>query len=152
MNKAHTNSQQITIYYNVGNTTHEKTIAHAKGAGKEVLAIPFDQAPTADNIWTQIWEGLGEGGRDIFDPNDEKYDELIAGRSFDYNDWRNLVLHNTSMIRNPIAISGNRVISVERPTEIYRLQDLDPNQPESGVPDAGQVDQQVDELGAKLPG
>ena len=151
MKEMETNARQITIYYNPGNTTHEKTVAHAKGTDKEILATPFDQAPTAHNIWTKIYEGLGPGGRDIFDPNDEKYDTLIAGREFVYEDWHNIVVNNTDMIRNPIAISGEKVISVERPTEIYRLQELGPDQSEpQNVPRAAQAESDVDSLGMML--
>ena len=151
MKEMHTDSRQITIYYNPGNTTHEKTVAHAKGTDKEILATPFDQAPTAHNIWTKIYEGLGPGGRDIFDPNDEKYDALIAGREFTYDDWHNIVVHNTDMIRNPIAISGDKVISVERPTEIYRLQELGPDQAAPvDVPPGSQAESDVDALGMML--
>ena len=153
MKHNHSDSDQITIYYNVGNTTHEKTVAHARGTGKEVLAIPFDQAPTADNVWTQIWEGLGEGGRDIFDPSDERYNQLIAGRSFDYQDWKNIVMHNTDLIRYPIAMSGTRAISIDRPTEIYRLQELGPDSgdaPTAATP--GQTNDDVDGVAVRLPG
>ena len=152
MKEMNTSPQQIMIFYNVGNTSHEKTVAHAKGTGKQILAIPFDQAPTAYNIWTQIWEGLGPDNRDIFDDADERYQELIAGREFDFEDWRNIVIHNTDLIRNPIAISGTRVIAIERPGEIYRLQELGPDQDPVELPESEQAGNEVDEFGVKLPG
>lgn len=150
MKEMHTDPQQITIYYNEGNTTHEKTVAHAKGTGKQVLAIPFDQAPSAYNIWTQIFEGLGPGGRDIFDENDERYEQLIAGRTFDFKDWRNIVIHNTDLIRCPIAMSGTKVIAIERPGEIYRLQELGPENAASPLPKEQQAHNDVDGLGMML--
>lgn len=155
MKEMHTDPEQITIYYNPGNTTHEKTVAHAKGTGKEVLATPFEQMPTAYNIWTQIWDGLGEGKRDIFDPADDKYDKLVAGRSFNFEDWHSIVAHNTDMIRNPIAMSGTKVISVERPGEIYRLQELGPERASEtivspAIPDGVDQRDQADGLGVML--
>ena len=152
MKEMSTSPQQIMIFYNVGNTSHEKTVAHAKGTGKQILAIPFDQAPTAYNIWTQIWEGLGPDKRDIFDDADERYQELIAGREFDFEDWRNIVIHNSDLIRNPIAISGTKVIAIERPGEIYRLQELGPDQDPIELPESEQAGNEVDEFGVKLPG
>ncbi len=150
MKEMHTDPHQIMIFYNEGNTTHEKTVAHAKGTGKEILAFPFDQAPSAYNIWTQIFEGLGEGNRDIFDPNDERYDTLIAGRTFGFEDWRNVVLHNTDLIRCPIAMSGTKVIAIERPGEVYRLQELGPDMSESPLPESDQAHNDVDGLGMML--
>ena len=130
---------QITIFYNPGNTTHEKAVAHAKGTGKEVLAIPYKDAPSAYNIWTKIWEQLPFPKNEFFDENDDLYASLIEGRDFTFDDWRKICIHNPSLIDVAVAISGEKVVALNRQTEIYRLQELGPEAAEQRVPEGKNV-------------
>ena len=152
MKEMQTSPDQITVFYNPEDSTHVKTVAHAKGTGKQVLEVPFREAPSAYNVWTKIWDGLGPGNRDIFDPNDERYKDLIEGREFSFEDWHNIALHNPDLIRYPIAISGDKVIAISRPSEIYRLQELGPEQAEPNIAPENRAHNDADEFGAKLPG
>lgn len=110
---------QITIYYNPEISQHKKTVAHAESAG-EVLAISFNKMPTANNVWTTIYNSLGDQAMQIFDEAFLKKNDL---EPTSFKDWYNLVSHNLEHIHAPIAIRGDRVIFCNRPTEIYQLMD-----------------------------
>jgi arsenate reductase-like glutaredoxin family protein len=126
MDKAQTDSKEIRIYYNPENSSHEKTLAHAKGSGKSVSSFSYSNAPTAYNVWMTIFEGLTEDDKEFFfDRDDVRYEKLIANKDYSYEDWRKICLNNTDLIKYPVAISGEKVILVRRPTEIFRLQELD---------------------------
>ena len=151
-----TAADQITIYYNPDNNTHEKAVAHAKGTGKQVLAIPYADAPSAYNVWTQIYEQLPFPKNEFFDNNDERYASLIEGRDFSFDDWRKLAIHNPDLIDVAVAISGEKVIALNRQTEVYRLQELGPEAAEQRVPEdaklaeANKAHNSVDGLGTML--
>jgi arsenate reductase-like glutaredoxin family protein len=114
---------QITIYYDPEKNKHKKTIAHAKSIG-DVLAIPFENMPEAYMIWTTIWDSIKTKPEIIFDQDHPKYDQLIKGQITNFEDWRNLVLHNRDMISAPIAVKGEQAIVCVRQTEIYQLMDV----------------------------
>ena len=156
MERHQTPADQITIYFNPEDNTQEKAVAHAKGTGKEVLAIPYAEAPSAYNVWSTIWEQLPFAPNEFFDENDPLYDSLIAGREFSFEDWRNICIHNPSLIGVAIAISGEKVIALNRQTEVYRLQELGPEAAEQKVPkdaaigEANKAHNTVDGLGVIL--
>ncbi len=145
MDHIKTSGDQITIFYNPGDTTQEKSVAHAKGTGKEVLAIPYEDAPTAYNVWTTIWEQIPGDKNSIFDENDERYADLIEGREFEFEDWRKLITHNPTLVKSAIAISGEKVVVIDRPSEIHRLQELGPQ-------GAQTPEENVDDVEIKIPG
>lgn len=111
---------QITIYFNPSNNKHKKTVAHAKSAGK-VLAIPFLEMPTANNVWTTIYDGLDKDIMSIFD---QKFLENNAVKPARFEDWRKLAVHNLDHIDSPIAIRGKQVVICDRQTKIYQLMDM----------------------------
>ena len=147
---------QITIFYNPGNTTQEKAVAHARGTGKEVLDIPWADAPTAYNIWTRLWDAIPGDKNSIFDESDERYDALIRGREFTFDEWRKIATHNPDLIAVAMAISGEKALVLDRQTEVYRLQELGPEAAEKKVPEHARIhpdnkaDQGTDTLGMML--
>ena len=147
---------QITIFYNPENTTHVKAVAHARGTGKEVLEVAYAEAPSAYNVWTRIWEGLPFPKNEFFDENDPRYDQLIAGRDFTFDDWRKICVHNPDLIDVAVAVSGEKVVALNRQTEVYRLQELGPEAAEQRVPEdaripeAAKAHNEVDGLGVML--
>lgn len=147
-----TSADQITIFYNVEDSTHVKTLAHAEGTGKEVLAIPYKDAPTAYNVWTRIYEQIPGDKNSIFDENDERYADLIEGREFTFDEWRNVVTHNPDLIKSVIAVSGENVVVINRPTEVYRLQELGPQDTGPGVaPAEDDGTDNLDEENVRMP-
>jgi arsenate reductase-like glutaredoxin family protein len=110
---------QITIYYNPTINKHKKTVAHAESIGK-ILAIPFEEMPKANNLWTTIYEGLGEKAFKIFK---EDFKSTEGFNIKDYNNWYKVASHNLDQIESPIAIKGEQVVFCDRQTEIYELMD-----------------------------
>lgn len=111
---------QITIFYNPMINKHKKTIAHAKSIGA-VLAFPFDNMPSANTVWTRIWNQLGRPATAIFDKDSPKYKTLVKDRKLNFRDWKKIAVHNPDMIQAPIAINGSQVVICNRQTEIYDL-------------------------------
>lgn len=134
MTNLETDRNEIRVFYQPGNNLHEKTVAHAKGSGKEVLATPFSDAPSAYNVWTAIYEGLTQDELDnFFDKEDDRYERLLGGGDYTFEDWRKICLHNPDLIKYPIAVSGEQIIQVRRPSEVYRLQELGPEANKSNI-------------------
>ena len=130
-----TADDQITVFYNPESTTQQKAVAHARGTGKEVLALAYADAPSAYNIWTKIWEQLPFPKNEFFDENDPLYADLVEGRDFTFDDWRKICVHNPSLIGVAVAISGEKVVALNRQTEVYALQDLGPDGAAKRIPE-----------------
>ena len=145
-----TSPDQVTIYYNPGNTTHEKAVAHAEGTGKEVLAIPYADAPSAYNVWTKIYEQLPFPKNEFFDRNDDRYEALVGDAEFSFDDWRKVAVHNPDLIDVAVAISGDEVVALNRQTEVYRLQERGPDAAVAPVAPEHRAHNRVDETGVML--
>jgi len=156
MEEFQTPADQITIFYNPDNNTHEKAVAHAKGTGKQVLAIPYKDAPSAYNVWTRIYEQLPFPKNEFFNANDDRYADVVEGRDFSFADWHKVVTHNPDLIDVAVAISGDKVVALNRQTEVYRLQELGPENAENrlsgdeGIAEANKAGNHFDGLGVKL--
>ncbi|MEM9990704.1 MAG: ArsC/Spx/MgsR family protein [Bacteroidota bacterium] len=112
--------EQITLYYNPDNKTHVKTRAHAESIG-EILPISFEDMPTSNNIWTEVWKHVSEKPLTILDREHPKYDTLgLNDVKLDYVDWHKVVTNNTELIRSPIVQSKEGIFICHRPTEIYQ--------------------------------
>ncbi len=49
------------------------------------------------------------------------YQKNIRGRAFNDQDWLNVIMHNPSLLRAPIAIRGNKAVLCSSATDIYKL-------------------------------
>lgn len=149
--KGHSTSpDQVTIYFNPGNTTHEKAVAHAKGTGKEVLSIPYKDAPSAYNVWTKIYEELPFPSYEFFDSNDELYGSLVNDEELAFEDWYKVAVHNPNLIDVAVALSGEKVVFLNRQTEVYRLQELGPDANDTDIAPANRAGNEVDDGGVML--
>ncbi len=122
-----TNPREIVIFHDPAINKHKKTVAHAKSIADHVRSLSFEEAPTANNVWATIYEGLDTDPMDIFDEKHSKYEDLIAGKELDFEAWLKIVQNNTDLIRSPIAIREKKAVLCDRQTEVYKLMDKSPS-------------------------
>jgi len=123
-----TTPREIVIFHNPDINKHKKTVAHAKSIVDYVQSYSFEEAPTANNVWTTIYEGLDTDPMDIFDTKNPKYEKLIEGRELNFEGWLKIVKNNSDLIRSPIAVREKDAVLCDRQTEIYKLMDESPSE------------------------
>jgi len=124
MDTIKTDPNQILIFYNEFNPSHKKTIAKGAATGKVISTLTYGKTPSSYNIWMTIFQSLTEDDKKhFFERSDKRYDQLIANKDFSFEDWRNICLNNTDLIKFPVAICGEKVMLVRVPSEIGQLED-----------------------------
>ena len=77
--------------------------------------------PQAYNVWMNIWQAVQSNPKIVFDQNHDQYQELIQDQIFNFEDWRNIAIHNKDMIAHPIAIIEKRVLICEESSSIQQF-------------------------------
>ncbi len=116
-----THRREILIYFNPSSSNDRKTVAHAQSLAPYIRTYAFDQAPSTATSWQQILSALDIHPKDLMNKSHPYYQENIRGRTFNDQDWLNVIMHNPSLLRAPIAIRGNKAVLCSNATDIYKL-------------------------------
>ena len=117
-----THRREITIYYNSESSTDKKTLAFAKTISKAIKSYDHSKHETTSTMWRMILEKLDRSPKLLLNKAHPYYQSNIRGREFDDEDWINILQKNPNLIKAPIAISGNRAVVIDTPTDIYKLE------------------------------
>lgn len=116
-----THLREILIYYNPESSNDKKTVAHAQSLAPFVKTYSFDKAPSTGTSWQQIISSLNLRPKDLLNRAHPYYQNHIRGRDFDEEGWLNVIKHNPSLIKAPIAIQGQKAVLCTNATDIYKL-------------------------------
>lgn len=109
------------IYYNPESRSDRSTVAYAKSMGLHIKSYAYGQTPSTETSWRRIVHALGRDPKELLNKAHPYYKEHIKGREFDEEGWIKVLRHNPAIMRSPIALSGNRVIVCETPSDVYKL-------------------------------
>lgn len=116
-----THQREILIYYNPESNSDRRTIAHAQSVVPHVRTYAFGKTPSTTTSWQTILNALKLHPKEILNKANPYYQKHIRGKEFDEESWVNILRHNTTLIKAPIAIRGQRAILCSSPTDIYKL-------------------------------
>lgn len=116
-----THSREILIYYNPDSSNDRKTVAHAQSLTPHIRTFSFLQAPSSGTSWQQILSALDLHPKELMNKAHPYYQQNIRGKSFGEQDWLNVIMHNPSLLKAPIAIRGSKAVLCSNATDIYKL-------------------------------
>ncbi|MDT7829878.1 hypothetical protein RQM65_14485 [Pricia sp. S334] len=59
--------------------------------------------------------------KELVDPEYFAYTKRLADKDFSSEDWITMIQNHPQIMKQPIALRGNRAIIVETPTDIIRI-------------------------------
>jgi len=116
-----THHREILIYFNPESSNDRKTVAHAQSLAPFIRTYAFLQAPSTGTSWQQILKALDIHPKDLLNKSHPYYQQNIRGKTFGEEDWLNVIIHNPSLLKAPIAIRGNKAVLCSNATDIYKL-------------------------------
>lgn len=116
-----THQREILIYYNPESSNDRKTVAHAQSLAPHIRTFAFEKAPSTGTSWQQIISALALHPKDLMNKAHPYYQKNIRGKSFNDQDWLNVLMHNPYLLKAPIAMRGDKAILCSSATDIYRL-------------------------------
>ena len=116
-----THHREILIYYNPDSSNDRKTVAHAQSLAPYIRTYFFGQAPSTGTSWQQIISALDLHPKELMNKAHPYYQQNIRGKTFNEQDWINVIMHNPALLKAPIAIRGNKAVLCNSATDIYKL-------------------------------
>ncbi len=112
---------QITLYYNSRSQRGKQTLAYAKSHGLPLEKVDILKTPLTGTQITELADGLGLPIKDMVNQEHYKYRKKFTLQCFSSEDWITLIQNHPEIMKQPIALRGDKTILVETPTDIIRL-------------------------------
>lgn len=116
-----TNKREIFLYYDPNTSVGKKALAYAKGMTKHVNNTEYTKVKFTPTTWRDILRRLNMNPKHLLDKSKPYYQQHLRGRDFTEDDWINVLINNPELIRAPIAISGNKAIFADNPSDVLKL-------------------------------
>lgn len=126
MAQIETSNRQITLYCIENSNRAKQTLVYAKTMGVEVLVIDISKTPITGTHIFEIANRLGMEIKDLIyrDNNilNSKSEILhLDELNLSSEDWIKMIQNNPEILKQPIAIRGDKTILVVTPTDILQI-------------------------------
>lgn len=114
-------TRQITLFYNSDSSRGKKALALAKSSGLPIREIDLLATPLTGLQLLEIAEMLELKVSDLVNREHPAFSTRFGDNDFNEANLLTMIEHNPDILKQPIAIKGDRAILVEAPTDILRL-------------------------------
>ncbi|MGB3344807.1 MAG: hypothetical protein WBA61_12940 [Aequorivita sp.] len=116
-----TSDGQITLFYNSRSLRGKQTLAYARTQGLPLEKIDILKTPLTGTQITELADRLGLPVKEMVNQEHYKYRRKFTLQCFTSEDWITVIQNHPEIMKQPIALRGNRTILVETPTDIIRI-------------------------------
>ncbi len=116
-----TSDRQITLYYNSKSQRGKQTLAYTKTHGLAIEEIDILKTPLTGTQITELADRLGIKIKDMVNQEHYKYRKKFTAKCFSSEDWITMIQNHPEIMKQPIALWGDRTILVETPTDIIGI-------------------------------
>lgn len=121
MGEIATSVRQITFYYNSKSSRAKQALAYAKAEGVPILEIDVLKTPLTGTQIAEIADRLNLEIKDLVNLEHPSYKSEFRHHKFSPEDWIKMIQHNPEILKQPIALRGEKTILVETPSDIIKI-------------------------------
>ncbi|MCK0131608.1 hypothetical protein MWU59_08840 [Flavobacteriaceae bacterium F08102] len=121
MEEIATSNRQITLFYNSDSKRAKQTLAYAKAEGYPIREIDMLKTKVTGTQLAELADKLQLHIKDLVNQEHPAYTSLFEPHNLSDNDWIKMIQHNPKIMKQPIALRGDKTILVETPTDILKL-------------------------------
>ncbi|WP_452229163.1 MULTISPECIES: arsenate reductase family protein [unclassified Lacinutrix] len=121
MGEIATSNRQITVYYSSKSERAKQTLAYAKSEGFKVQEIDILKTKITGTQLVELAEKLHLEVADLVNQDSPAYASSFEHHNLSTDDWIKMIQHNPQILKQPIALRGNKTILVETPTDILKI-------------------------------
>ncbi len=121
MGEIATSDRQITLFCNAGSSRAKQTLAYAKAEGLPILEVDMLKTPLTGTQIAEFADRLGIAVKDLVNQEHPAYTHKFKHHDLSTKDWIKMIKHNPDIMKQPIALRGNKTILVETPTDIIKI-------------------------------
>lgn len=116
-----TSERQITVFYNPISDTAKQTLAYARTHGLAIEEIDVSKTPMTGTQIAELANRLDIEIKELINMNHHKYRRKFTFQHFSCEDWITMIQNHPEIMKQPIALRGNKTILVETPTDILKI-------------------------------
>ena len=116
-----TSERQITVFYHSKSDNAKQTLAYARTHGLAMEEIDIFKTPLTGTQITELAHRLGIKVEELVNQEHYTYTKKFNFKELSSGDWITMIQNHPEIMRQPIALRGNRTILVETPTDIIRI-------------------------------
>lgn len=121
MGEIATSIRQITLFYSSNSVRAKQTLAYAKSEGLAIHPIDILKTPLTGTQIAELATRLGLEVKDLVNQDHPVYATKFEPADLSTDDWIKMIRHNPEIMKQPIALRGDRTILVETPTDIIKI-------------------------------
>ncbi len=121
MGEIATSNRQITLFYNSKSTRAKQALIYAKAEGVSIYEIDILKTPLTGTQIAELADKLKLKINDLINQEHPAYTSKFEHHVFSDNDWIKMIQHNPEIMKQPIALKGNKSILIETPTDILKI-------------------------------
>ena len=116
-----TSGRQITLFYNSGSQRGKQALAYAKIHGLAIEEIDILKTPLTGTQITELAERLGITIKEMVNQEHYKYRKKFTLQCFSSEDWITVIQNHPEIMKQPIALRGDKTVWAKTPTDILRI-------------------------------
>lgn len=121
MGEIATSNRMITLFYNSTSVRAKQTLAYAKSEGLIVQEIDMLKNHLTGMQIAELADRLQLKIEDLVNQEHSAYTSHFEHHNFSSNDWIKMIQHSPEIMKQPIALKGDKTMLIETPTDILRL-------------------------------
>lgn len=121
MGEIATSNRQITLFYSSTSVRAKQTLAYAKAEGLPIHEVDILKTKLTGTQIAELADRLHIRIKDLVNQEHPSYSSHFEPHNFSTDDWIKMIQHNPEIMKQPIALRGNKTILVETPTDIIKI-------------------------------
>jgi len=121
MGEIATSNRQITFFYSSDSIRAKQALAYAKAEGLPILEIDILKTPLTGTQIVEIADRLHMEIKDLVNQEHPAYTSHFEHHNFSPEDWITMIKHNPEIMKQPIALKGDKTILVNTPSDIIKI-------------------------------
>lgn len=121
MGQIATSDRQITLYYSSKSVRAKQTLAYTKAEGLPIQEIDILKTRLTGTQIAELADKLNLEIKDLVNQEHPAYKLHFEPHNFSSEDWIKMIQNNPEIMKQPIALRGDKTILVETPTDIIKI-------------------------------
>ena len=121
MGEIATSERQITLFYSSKSSRAKQALAYAKAEGLPIHEIDILKTPITGTQIAELADRLKIEIKDLVNQEHSSYKSHFAPHELSSEDWIKMIKNNPEIMKQPIALRGEKTILVETPSDIIKI-------------------------------
>lgn len=118
MGEIATSNRQITLFYDPNTQRGKETLAYALAEGLMVQDMDITKIKLTGTQIKELASKLGLKVCELINQDDPCYENKFEHHELSTEDWIKMIQHNPTIMKQPIALHGDKTKLIETPTQI----------------------------------